>query len=182
MARSKDAKWCLSDINTIHRWILAGRMISRWLQYLSINHFSLGWNIILPSESLSPYPSVSAAFRKHQRSFSVQWVMLNTETHNWSKWRASAECPAISRAHLSVSYHFPKEPQRKKGQKDHRSQRSGQGGRCQWETSLLRTQGLHSRTHSYYGCLHDTCKDQASHHPSLGRRGAHDPPTWMRSF
>lgn len=33
------------------------------------------------------YLEISVALRSHQRSFSVKWVVINTETHNWSKHR-----------------------------------------------------------------------------------------------
>lgn len=38
--------------------------------------------LLKPSKATSLYPQVSAAFSPHQRNFFVQWMVIDTETHN----------------------------------------------------------------------------------------------------
>lgn len=61
-------------------------------------------SIKLPSQYVSFYIKINATLRPHQRSFILQWVVLNTVTHNWSKYRkyVSVEQSAING--MSKSY------------------------------------------------------------------------------
>lgn len=43
-------------------------------------------SIKLLSKFLSLCPWISACLRTHQRSFFVQYSVVNIETHNWSKY------------------------------------------------------------------------------------------------
>lgn len=81
-------------------------------------------NIKLHAGFASLYPYMSAALRAHQRSFFVQWMAVNAETHTWSGAENKPQMGHLYPPHL----YKVQRPLCKKRQKDYKSQRSGKTG------------------------------------------------------
>lgn len=96
---------------------------------------------------------LSTVLRPHHRSFFVQWIVFNTETHNWLKVKRTNAWEVLSRK-LNM---FPKGSRNimDKGGRKTVIARDQEGLRQVIVLYLIRS--LLLWIHSCYGCLHKTC-------------------------
>lgn len=109
--------------------------------------------------SLSLSPQISAALRSPQRSFLVQWTLVNTEIQNWFKYKDHMSVSGLSNKRKLYRTPLPQVsgPSWKRGWKDDKS-RGQRSGWLEQNTIFWNMTGpLQSSTHM---CLH--AHDQAS--------------------